>query len=89
MSVQVAESVKRPKPKKVLDHLELHPRMGGGHIVKHVYTSYEHEPKEVHFNEEGKSQGGEHVVNHLIKHGGLPVPEGGASAEPEEEEDEE
>jgi hypothetical protein len=75
MAVQVAESAtpkKKAAGRKTVDHLELHPKMGGGHIVKHVYTGYEHEPKEVHFNESGKSQGGEHVLSHLIKHGGLP-----------------
>jgi len=50
--------------------------MGGGHIVKHVYTGYEHEPKEVHFGKEGiregKGAGHEHVLEHLTKHGGLP-----------------
>lgn len=70
--IQVAES-NRKAPKKTLDHLEIHPKMGGGHIVRHVYTSYEHEPKEHHFNEEGKAQGGEHIASHLAKHAGLPV----------------
>ena len=70
--IQVAESSKPKKGKKTLDHLEIHPKMGGGHIVKHVYSDYQHEPKEVHFNEDGKSQGGEHILSHLAKHGGLP-----------------
>ena len=79
MAVQIAESAtsaKQAKTKKTVDHLELHPKMGGGHIVKHVYTSYEHEPKEVHFNEDGKSQGGEHIMSHLKKHAGLPLMSG-------------
>ncbi len=76
-SIQVAESStpKRKATKKTLDHLELHPKMGGGTIVKHVYTNYEHEPMEVHFDEDGKREGkggGEHILNHLKKHGGLP-----------------
>lgn len=70
--IQTAESVKPKRGKKTLDHIEIHPKMGGGHIVKHVYTDYQHEPKEVHFNEEGKSQGGEHILSHLSKHAGLP-----------------
>lgn len=80
--IAVAETKEGKKPRKVLDHLELHPKMGGGHIVKHVYTSYQHEPDEVHFNENGKAKGGEHIVDHLTKHAGLPV--GKSSAEEEE-----
>ena len=72
--VQVAESsTTKKKMRKTVDHLELHPQLGGGHIVKHVYSGYEHDAKEVKFNAEGKSQGGEHVVAHLTKHGGLPA----------------
>jgi len=71
--VAVESKDSRKKPPKVVDHLELHPKMGGGHIVKHVYTSYEHEPHEVHFNKKGIAKGGEHVMDHLTKHGGLPA----------------
>jgi hypothetical protein len=48
--------------------------MGGGHIVKHVYSSFEHDPLEVHFDEDGKREGkggGEHILRHLEKHAGL------------------
>lgn len=69
--IQVAESTKHKTPPKVLDHLEIHPKMGGGHIVKHVYSSYDHPSKEVHFNEEGKAKGGEHIMAHLSKHAGI------------------
>lgn len=64
--IKSAESSKR-KPRKVLDHIEVHPKMGGGHMVKHVYTSYEHEPKEVPFT---KNQGTE-AAKHILKHSGL------------------
>lgn len=88
--IQVAESSSpKKKSRKTVDHLELHPQLGGGHIVKHVYSGYEHDPKEVKFNAEGKSQGGEHVMAHLAKHGGLPAMaagEGSGEAEGEEEE---
>ena len=86
--IQVAEASKAKKSRKVLDHLELHPKMGGGHIVKHVYTSYEHEPKEHHFNELGKSQGGEHIMAHLAKHAGLPGLEQESRHDESETEDE-
>lgn len=85
--VQVAETSKPKAKAKVLAHLEVGPRMGGGHIVRHVYTSYQHEPMEVHFGEDGKrvgKGGGEHIVSHLIKHAGLPSI-GGAEPGSEEE----
>jgi len=62
--------------------------MGGGHVVKHVYTSYEHEPKEHNFGEDGYRDGkggGEHIANHLAKHAGLPVAAAGEEQEPEGE----
>lgn len=64
--IQSAESSRR-KPAKVLDHIEVHPKMGGGHTVKHVYTSYEHESKEVPFS---MAQGYE-AAKHILKHSGL------------------
>jgi hypothetical protein len=70
--IAMAESTKKKAP-KTLDRLELKAQLGGGHIVRHIYSDYQHEPKEVKFNAEGKSQGGEHIVKHLIKHGGLPA----------------
>jgi hypothetical protein len=88
--IAVAESTARKKGPKTLDHLEIHPQLGGGHIVKHVYTGYEHDAKEVKFNADGKSQGGEHIMKHLTKHAGLPLmsnAEGnGDETEPEEQE---
>ena len=70
--IQVAETSKPKVGPKSLDHLEIHPKMGGGHIVKHVYSGYQHEPKEVHFNEAGVAKGGERIASHLAKHAGLP-----------------
>jgi hypothetical protein len=87
--IQVAEANSRKKSPKTLDHLELHPQLGGGHLVKHVYSGYDHEPKEYKFNANGKSQGGEHIVRHLVKHGGLPAmtsADGGNGDETEHEE---
>lgn len=54
-------------------------------MVRHVYTDYAHDPKEVKFNKEGKSQGGEHIVAHLAKHAGLPQPD--EDEEPAEEDE--
>lgn len=73
MAIPSAEASKPKKGPKSLDHLEIHPKLGGGHIVRHVYSGYEHEPKEVKFNKDGKSQGGEHIQTHLDKHAGLPA----------------
>lgn len=70
--IAVAESSKPRKGPKVLKRLEIEPKMGGGHVVTHVYTDYQHEPKPYSFNEEGKAQGGEHILSHLKKHAGLP-----------------
>jgi len=70
--IQVAETSKPKRTPKALAHLELHRKLDGGHIVKHVYHGYGHEPAEHHFNASGKAKGGEHIVDHLIKHGGLP-----------------
>lgn len=85
--VQIAESNKAKKSPKTLDHLEIHPQLGGGHVVKHVYSGYDHEAKEYKFNESGKAKGGEHIVSHLMKHGGLPPMEGaeGNGSETEQE----
>ena len=70
--IAVAESNKPKKSPKVLAHLELHPQLGGGHIVKHVYEGYDHDPMPVKFNKAGVAKGGEHIIAHLVKHGGLP-----------------
>lgn len=85
MGIQVAESSKPKKGAKVLAHLEIHPKLGGGHIVKHVYEGYDHEAKSVKFNEQGKSQGGEHIADHLAKHAGLEGYDERAESETEDE----
>ena len=88
--VHVAESSRR-KPAKVLDHIEIHPRMGGGHVVKHAYTSYEHEPESINFNADGTRAGkggGEHIMQHLQKIAGLPVLEKYDERQESETEDE-
>lgn len=85
MAVRIAESKQPRKGRKAVSHIEIHPRLGGGHIVKHVYTGYEHQAKEVHFNEDGKTQGGEHVTKHVMKHAGLPKYDKQDESETEEE----
>lgn len=72
MPIQVAETSKAKRAPKALSHLEIHPRLGGGHVVKHIYTSYEHPSKEYQFNKDGVAKGGEHIADHLGKHAGLP-----------------
>ncbi len=89
---QIAEARKPKSQPKVLDHMEIHAKLGGGNIVRHVYTSYQHEPMEVHFDENGKRQGkggGENIVAHLIKHGGLPAVGSAQSSGEAEDETEE
>jgi hypothetical protein len=88
-TIQSAEATKPKKGPKTLRRLELESQLGGGHVVRHVYSDYAHDPKEVKFNKEGKSQGGEHIVAHLAKHAGLPAPSASAeNEEPGEEEEE-
>jgi hypothetical protein len=80
--IAIAESTKAKKSPKVLDHLEIHPRLGGGHIIEHHYTGYQHEKESHKFSEDQ----GERAMKHIAKHAGLPHPEleeqGGS--EPEE-----
>ena len=52
---------------KVLDHIRVHPRMGGGVRVEHHHTSMEHEPKIHNF---GKDQG-DAFADHMMKHSGM------------------
>ncbi len=85
MSVPTVESAPKPrKGPKVIDHIEIHPKMGGGHVIKHVYSGYQHEPAEYNFNKNGIAKGGEHIQDHLEKHAGLPQ-----GHEPESETEEE
>ena len=83
--IQSAEAHKPKQGPKTLKRLEIESQLGGGHVVRHVYTDYAHDPKEVKFNKEGKSQGGEHIVAHLAKHAGLPQPD--EDEEPAEEDE--
>jgi hypothetical protein len=69
--IKSAESSgKRTERKQnTLDHIEIHPKLGGGHIVKHAYTGYSAEPKEHSFGQkENKS-----FAAHLAKHTGVPL----------------
>jgi hypothetical protein len=92
-SISVAEGGKKRAP-KTLDHLEIHPQLGGGHIIKHVYSGHDYpsQDKEVKFNDKGVGPGGEHVQAHLDKYAGLPAAPTKPSAkqaEPESETEDE
>ena len=63
----IQEAAKRSKAPKVLSHMEIRPRMGGGVQVTHHYTSYQHEPS-VHQFEEGE---GAKFHAHMAKHTGM------------------
>lgn len=63
----VAESSKPKRGPRVLTHLEIHPKLGGGHVVKHVYSDYNHESKSVNF---GKNQG-QQMLAHVSRHSGI------------------
>ena len=79
---------KPAKPPKVVDHLRVSPKMGGGVNVAHHYTSYEHEPKNHSFNAD---QGAE-FHQHMATHAGMPMAaepaDGAAGGEGAEEETE-
>lgn len=87
--IQVAEATKEKRQPKTLDHLEIHPQLGGGHVIKHVYSGYQHDAMDVKFNAAGKAKGGEHITAHLAKHAGIPAmtsSDGGNGDETEQEE---
>lgn len=76
-----ATGVKK-KGKKSLAHMEIHPKLGGGHTVRHVYSGYDHEPKEYHFGEAE----GHRATAHIVRHAGLaPVKAEGSEHENEED----
>lgn len=81
--ISVAESNRAKKAPKRLHHIEIHPQLGGGHIVAHHHTSYEHPPEE-HFFKNGD---GHRAIAHIAKHAGLPHEEigeeEGSKPEPE------
>lgn len=70
MPIQAA-TAKAKKAQRTLAHIEIHPALGSGHMVRHVYAGFGHEPKEVKFNSAGRAQGGEHIVDHIKKYAGL------------------
>lgn len=71
-----AVGVKAPKSTpKVLKRMEIEPKLGGGHIITHHYSSYQHEPKAHSF---GKDDG-ERAMAHIAKHAGLQIEEQGDS----------
>ena len=67
----MAEGIRHKRTPKVLSHIEIKPKMGGGHIITHHYTSYQHEPKPHNFGPDD----GERAMKHIAKHAGLPHPE--------------
>lgn len=73
------------RAQKTLDHIEIHPKMGGGQTVKHVYTSYEAKPTEHNFSQKQ----GESFAAHLAKHTGVPLQYGSKSKSETESEIEE
>ena len=58
----------KPKaPPKELSHLEIHHGENGGHMIKHVHTSYEHEPEMHMFG----ADEGEKAMSHIAEHMGM------------------
>ncbi len=54
---------------KVLEHIRIMPKMGGGVTVAHHYSSYEHEPKMHEFGMTDGSGFHEHIATHT----GMPM----------------
>lgn len=52
---------------KVVDHIRVHPKMGGGVRVEHHHTSMEHPPKVHNFGKDA----GEAFADHIMKHTGM------------------
>ena len=69
--IQVAQSNKGKRAKKALSHIEIHPKLDGGHLVRHIYHGFGHEPTDHHFNEAGITQGGTSISSHLAQHAGI------------------
>ena len=65
--ISVAESGTHKKAPKVLDHMEIHPRLGGGHVISHHYTNYQHDAESHEFTD------GHEALKHIAKHAGLPL----------------
>ncbi len=66
------------KPKKAkgsMSHMEVHPRLAGGVIVKHVPMGYDSEPKEHVF----KKTEGARFHAHMAKHTGMGAVKGEGS----------
>lgn len=83
LSVESQTPAKQAKARKTLASISIEPKMGGGHIIRHHYQGYEHQPKDYHISAEGKTQGGKSWVEHLQQHAGLPEVESGAEEEAE------
>lgn len=66
--IQSAESSGK-RQQKTLSHIEIHPKLGGGHTVRHVYRGYSAEPKDHSF---GPNEGSKFAA-HLAKHTGVPL----------------
>jgi len=71
------------RSKKTLDHIEIHPRLGGGAIIRHQYAGYEHKPEDHNF----KQDQGEKFAAHLAKHTGFPLSSADRSKASETEEE--
>ena len=69
--------------KRKLSHLEVRKAKNGGHIVRHHFANFEHEPEEHTFG----ADEGEAMIAHVSKHMGVKAEAKEEAAEPEEEEE--
>jgi len=80
--ISIASSSRAKKTPKVLKRMEIEPRLGGGHVITHHYTSYQHDSEPHEFD----GDEGEKAMKHIAKHAGLPHPkleeQGGSEPDP-------
>ena len=71
-----SKGIEPPKPKKIIDHLRIHPQMGGGVSVHTHFTSLEHAPKVKNFG----MTDGSGFKKHIASITGMPMDEAGEPA---------
>lgn len=59
---------------KVMDHMRIHPQMGGGVRIEHHFTDFQHAPKVHEFDAEA----GDKMAEHIFKYTGMKYGDGGA-----------
>lgn len=83
--IATAEAARPKKGPKTLSHIEIHGQLGGGTMIKHVYSGYQHDPREYKFGEDE----GDRAAAHIARHTNLPLNGRAENEENADEDDEE